>query len=107
MLGVAAISRDNCSVAAAHTYQFRHTRPRHTVVGFPPNRQWGKLTRQVRPECSTVSAVATQLVKHYRRLLLAFEADAVAAAGTQVRRRLDATWSQAARSICLSTSDSR
>ena len=31
-----------------------------------------------------MSAVATQLVKHYRKLLLAFEAHAVEAAGTPV-----------------------
>ena len=47
-------------------------------------RQWGKLTREVRPECASVSAVATQLVKHYRKLLLAFEAHAVETAGTPV-----------------------
>ena len=50
----------------------------------PARRQWGKLTRQVRPECTAVSMVAAQLVKHYRKLLLAFEAHAVAATGTQV-----------------------
>jgi hypothetical protein len=31
-----------------------------------------------------VAAVATQLVKHYRKLLLAFEAHAVETAGTPV-----------------------
>lgn len=50
-------------------------------------RQWGAVTRELRPDSTNVSASSTALVKHYRKLLLALEADLVASTGTKVEMR--------------------
>ncbi len=49
-------------------------------------RQWRAVLRELRPDTDTgKGSLAPALVKHYRRLLLALEADLIASSGAQVR----------------------
>lgn len=59
------------------------------------------MTRELRPNSANVSTSSTALVKHYRKLLLAFEADLVASAGTKVGQHLGPNAAMQILQVCM------